>query len=86
MNLHFDVKLLATGKRDKNLAKKYAQAEKSVKNKTDKTKTTKPKTKLKQQTAMKSCPKQSKITPYWIVVSVFSIIAFFTAIFLLVIK
>lgn len=86
LNLHFDIKLLATGKRDKNLAKKYAQAEKSAKNKTAKTKTTKSKTTLKQQTTMKSSPKQNKITPYWIVVSIFSIVAFFTAVFLLITK
>nr|QGT49676.1 hypothetical protein Melaina855_0630 [uncultured Candidatus Melainabacteria bacterium] len=85
LNLHFDVKLLATGKRDKNLAKKYAQAEKISKKQSTKSKTSKTKS-SKQQTTMKSCPKENKITPYWIAVSIFSIIAFFTALFLIITK
>ncbi len=95
LNLHFDVKLLATGKRDKNLAKKYEKAQKASAKTTTKT-ATKPKTKasgknnkqtgLKQQTAMKSCKKPQKITPYWIFVGICSIITLCLVIFLLIIK
>lgn len=98
LNLHFDVKLLATGKRDRNLAKKYEKAQKAAGvNKTDQSaksvKTaTKPKSKskkqtgLKQQTTMKSCKKPQKITPYWIFVGICSLVTFCLIVFLLVIK
>ena len=98
LNLHFDVKLLATGKRDRNLAKKYEKAQKAAGvNKTDQSTksvktTTKPKSKskkqtgLKQQTTMKSCKKPQKISPYWIFVGLCSLVTFCLIVFLLVIK
>lgn len=91
LNLHFDVKLLATGKRDRNLAKKYEKAQKAAAVKTAKsTSTKKSSTKkqsgLKQQTVMKSCKKPQKITPYWIFVGLCSIVTLCLIVFLLIIK
>ncbi len=96
LNRHFDIQLLATGKRDKTLAQKYAKAKSKMiteqkttsKKSAKKTTKSKPAAKkvLKQQTTMKSCPKPQKITPYWIMVGIFSIISFCLAIFLLIIK
>ena len=96
LNRHFDIQLLATGKRDKTLAQKYAKAKSKMiteqkttsKRSAKKTTKSKPAAKkvLKQQTTMKSCPKPQKITPYWIMVGIFSIISFCLAIFLLIIK
>jgi hypothetical protein len=93
LDLHFDIELLATGKRDKTLAQKYSKAKaKSVAKTTKTAKTTTKKTtksqpqKLKQQTSMKSCPKKDKITPYWIMVGIFSIITFVLIIVLLFMK
>ena len=98
LNLHYDIKLLATGKKDKNLAQKYQKAEeaamkKSVKqtpkstktsSKTEKSKTsTKPKKKTKQQSSIKSVPKKKKHSLYWIIVELFSLIAFGLVIYLL---
>lgn len=92
LDLHFDVKLLATGKPDKTLAQKYASAQKISETKTRKNtskKTSKAKTQtkiLKQQTTMKSSPKKNLITPYWIIVGIFSFVAFCLVIFLLITK
>ena len=91
LNLHYDIELLATGKKSKTLAQKYAQAkEKSQKNTSSKSKNSstkkQTKTKLKQQTSMKSCPKPSKISPYWVIVGIFSIIVFCLVVFLLITK
>lgn len=97
LDLHYDIELLATGKRDKTLAQKYAKAKEKAKAKSSairsakkvaKTKeTTKPKSKkTKQQTYTKSCPKKNKISAYWIIVGIFSLIAFCLIIFLLVTK
>jgi len=100
LNLHYDIELLATGRADKTLAQKYSQAKRSsqkpsptikssktatkTKKQTTKKSSVKPKSTLKQQTSMKSCPKPQKITPYWIVVGIFSLIAFCLVIFLLI--
>lgn len=91
LNLHYDIELLATGKKSKTLAQKYAQAkEKSQKNTSSKSKNSstkkQTKTKLKQQTSMKSCPKPSKFSPYWVIVGIFSIISFCLVVFLLITK
>jgi hypothetical protein len=93
LDLHFDIELLATGKRDKTLAQKYSKAKAKSSAKTTKTaKTTNKKTtktqpqKSKQQTSMKSCPRKDKITPYWITVGIFSIITFVLIIVLLFMK
>lgn len=87
LNSHFDIDLLATGKKNKKLAREYQkakglqetqeekQAKKVVKQKSKKV--------VKQQSEMKSCPKPPKITPYWIVVGFFSTVALLLVIFLL---
>lgn len=69
LELHYDIELLATGKRTKNLAQKYQKAkEKAEKTSTKKASSSKKasaskKTKsVKQQTTMKSCPQPKKIT------------------------
>lgn len=98
LNLHYDIKLLATGKKEKNLAQKYQKAEEAAKkkninqtkkstktsSKTGKSKTsTKPKKKTKQQSSIKSVPKKKKHSLYWIIVELFSLIAFGLVIYLL---
>lgn len=98
LNLHYDIKLLATGKKEKNLAQKYRKAEEAAKkkninqtqkstktiSKTGKSKTsTKPKKKTKQQSSIKSVPKKKKHSLYWIIVEFFSLIAFGLVIYLL---
>ncbi len=99
LKLHYDIKLLATGKKDKTLAQKYQTAEEQAKKKTTskntkktssstkKTagKTTK-KAQKKQHSSIKSIPKKKKISKYWIVVGFFSIVAFILAIYLLLAK
>jgi hypothetical protein len=94
LELHYDIELLATGKADKTIAQKYAKAINAQKKtqkrtsdnpKTSKaSKTSKPKKTSKQQTSMKSCPKPPKITPYWIVVGLFSLVALCLVVFLLI--
>ena len=91
LELHYDIELLATGKRTKNLAQKYQKAkEKAEKTSTKKASSSKKasaskKTKsVKQQTTMKSCPQPKKITPYWIIVGIFSLISLCMMIFLLI--
>ena len=98
LELHYDIELLATGKRDKTLAEKYQKAKEKAATKEKQTKTSTKKTSaakttvnkktkpIKQQTTMKSCPKPKKITPYWIVVGIFSLISFCMIIFLLITK
>ncbi len=93
LELHYDIELLATGKRTKNLAQKYQKAkEKAEKTSTKKASSSKKasaskKTKsVKQQTTMKSCPQPKKITPYWIIVGIFSLISLCMMIFLLITK
>lgn len=97
LNLHYDIKLLATGKKDKNLAQKYQKAENETKKRSTKstsktTKTTKngksknstkPKKQTKQQSSIKSVPKKKKHSLYWIIVELFSLIAFGLVIYLL---
>ena len=99
LKLHYDIKLLATGKKDKTLAQKYQTAEEQAKKKTTSentkktssstkkttAKTTK-KTQKKQHSSIKSIPKKKKISKYWIVVGFFSIVAFILAIYLLLAK
>ena len=84
LDLHFDIDLLATGRKNKSLARKYQKAKGAVVNEKD----SKPKQSKKkvQQTSMKSSPKPKKITPYWILVGISSIIAFCLAIFILMLK
>ena len=86
LDLHFDIDLLATGKKNKKLAREYKKA-KAQSEQNDKKQPTKKKVKpkLKQQTEMNSYPKPNKITPYWIVVGIFSIISLVLILFLLVI-
>ena len=93
LELHYDIELLATGKRTKNLAQKYQKAkEKAEKTSTKKASSSKKasaskKTKsVKQQTTMKSCQQPKKITPYWIIVGIFSLISLCMMIFLLITK
>lgn len=88
LDLHFDIDLLATGRKNKSLARKYQKAKgvnvKGV-NGTLKTKTKKAENRV-QQTSMKSTPKPKKITPYWILVGISSIVAFCLVIFILMLK
>ncbi len=86
LNLHFDIKLLATGKPDKTLAQKYEQALKTANATEKKQKTTKntKKSVSKQVTAMKSCKKPEGIPPYWIAAGVISLISLCLALFLLI--
>ena len=97
LNLHYDIKLLATGKKDKTLAQKYQQAEEkenakakkrtsktTVKKTAAKTKTSVKKQPKKQHTSIKSVPKKKKFSAYWIVVGFFSVVALFLALFLLI--
>ncbi len=84
LNLHYDIELLATGKKDKTLAQKYSQAKKKLSPKTRNKKTKKqPTKKLAQQTSIKSTPRKSKVSSYWIFVGICSIITFCFVIFLL---
>lgn len=97
LNKHYDIQLLATGKKDKSLEKKYQEAKletkKNNKLKTiekspsrtlsKKSKKTSPK---KQHVSMKSVPKKPKVSIFWIVVGVFSLISLCMILFLLVTK
>lgn len=88
LNLHFDIELLATGRKNKTLAKQYAKAKQNleVKNKTNSNPKITKKINKTQATSMNSTPRPQKITPYWIVVGIFSILAFFIILFLLILK
>ena len=91
-DLHFDIDLLATGKKNRKLAKEYQKArdkntdstEAGTKTVVKKSKQVK-KTKV-QQSEMKSSPKPPKISPYWYIVGFFSVIAIFLMLFLLIVK
>lgn len=93
-DLHFDIDLLATGKKNKKLAKEYQKARGKYSKEVDmdanenvkRSKQSKTKTKKPQQSEMKSYPKPPKISPYWYVVGFFSIIALFLMLFLLIVK
>ena len=87
LDLHFDIDLLATGKKNKSLARKYLKAKEAGIN-VKENKTSKPKHPAKkvQQSSMKSSPKPKKITPYWILVGISSAITFVLVIFLLLLK
>jgi len=92
LNLHYDIELLATGKKDKTLAARYSQAKKASKLKTAATQKTvsKPKStvkKSKQKTPqqskdLKTYPPKKKISVYWIIVGIFSLISTMLIIFL----
>lgn len=99
LNLHYDIKLLATGKKDKTLAQKYQQAEEKFQKKsskktaakskissTGKKATSTKKTIKKQHSSMKSVHRKEKFSTYWVIVGLFTIIAFSLAIFLLITK
>ena len=84
LDLHFDIDLLATGRKNKSLARKYQKAKGvGVNEKDSKPKQQKKKT---QQSSMKSTPKPKKITPYWILVGISSIITLCLILFLLIMK
>ena len=87
LDLHFDIELLATGKKNKKLAKEYSKAKANTtekpKTKSSTKKTTQKQKVLKQQTTMKSCPRPDKISPYWIFVGFVSVITLGVIIFLL---
>ena len=91
-DLHFDIDLLATGKKNRKLAKEYQKArdkctqDADVAIKTTAKRSKQPKKAKVQQSEMKSSPKPPKITPYWYVVGFFSIIALFLILFLLIVK
>ena len=85
LDLHFDIDLLATGKKNKKLAREYQKAKGIVPEKSTKT-TSKKKAAKPQISTMKSSPNPKKITPYWIVVGFFSIVALFIVLFLLILK
>ncbi len=82
LDLHFDVELLATGKRNKSLAKKYSKA-KSKATEKQKTTPTKKSTTQKQVTSMKSCKPKNKISTYWIFAGAFSLISLILALILM---
>ena len=90
LNLHFDIDLLATGRKNKSLARKYQKGVNAATNRgsscKDNASKTKQPTKKVQQSTMKSTPKPKKITPYWILVGISSIVAFCLAIFILMLK
>ena len=86
LDLHFDIDLLATGRKNKSLARKYRKAKEEWVNEKENKSKTKPQTRKTQQSTMKSTPKPKKITPYWILVGISSIIAFILAIFILMLK
>ena len=93
-DLHFDIDLLATGKKNRKLAKEYQKAKGKYSEEDDfnaktpvkKAKQTKTKYKKSQQSEMKSSPKPPKISPYWYVVGFFSVVAIFLMLFLLIVK
>ena len=87
LDLHFDINLLATGRKNKSLARKYQKAKEArVNEKVSKASKSKQPTKKVQQSTMRSTPKPKKITPYWILVGISSIVAFCLVIFLLILK
>lgn len=91
LKLKYDAELLVTGKPSKKtLSEKYieerekAESLSSTKAKDKKTKTvTKPKKAKTQVSSMKSVPRKSKISKFWIVVGVSFIISLFMMIFIL---
>ncbi len=91
-DLHFDIDLLATGKKNRKLAKEYQKAkgkysgEDDFNTKNSLKKSKQAKYKKPQQSEMKSSPKPPKISPYWYVVGFFSVVAIFLMLFLLIVK
>ena len=90
LDLHFDIDLLATGRKNKSLARKYQKRVNAATNRgsscKDNASKTKQPTKKVQQSTMKSTPKPKKITPYWILVGISSIVTLILVIFLLIMK
>lgn len=83
LNLHYDIQLLATGKKDRTLAQKYEQAKRKNSGKNSKSKSPAAQKKsTKQISVMKSYSQEKKTPYYWIVVGIFSIITFALVIFL----
>ena len=84
LNLEFDSELLITGKKSKkSLKDKYNEAkakQEKTKNKTAKNNTTKSKT--KQVSSMKSVPRKTGISPFWIFTGITFIITLCVIIFL----
>ena len=90
-DLHFDIDLLATGRKNKKLAKEYQKAKGKYSEDENEIQKVKPKSKQSkkprpQQSVMKSSPKPPKISPYWYVVGFFSVIALVLMLFLLIVK
>ncbi len=85
LKLQYDVELLVTGKQNKKtLSEKYIESASKIQ------KTTKPKKKstsktksTPQVTSMHSEPLKSGASPFWIVVGIFMVIAFFAVIYIL---
>ena len=84
LNLHYDIQLLATGKKDKTLAQKYEQAKQKSIKKDSKPKTSKIKKATKQISVIKSCPQKQKTPYYWIIVGIFAITTLTLTVFLLI--
>ena len=86
LNLHYDIELLATGKSDPNLAVKY----KKIKEKNNQIKTSKQNKKNKQiyskKTSLKQNKKSFKISIYWLITAISSIISFVIILFILFAK
>lgn len=90
LKLSYDTELLVTGKESKkNLSHKYLEAQEKAISKSpiDTTKTTKTKSKSKpnkkaQVTSMKSQPRKTGISPFWIIVGISMVIACVAMIFL----
>lgn len=84
LDLHYDIDLLVTGKKNKTLAQRYSKAKQQTAKTSGKTKTKKQTVKKSpQQTVMKSTPPKKKFSLYWIIVCIFSFISFGMVIFLL---
>ena len=87
LKLAYDTELLVTGQESpKNLSQKYLEAqEKAISESTIKTTKTKPKSKPKkkaQVTSMKSQPRVTGISPFWIIVGISMVVACAAMIFL----
>jgi len=87
LDRHFDVELLATGKKSKTLAKEYAKSKEKTRNASSKKpaakKSTAKKTEKKQVSTIQSCPSKKKISNYWIAAGICSAISLIAALFLL---
>ena len=87
LNLHYDVELLATGKKSDSLSEKYQKVKSdTVLSQPQKTKPKKSTAKKRkpQVTSMKSVPRKTGISPFWIIVGASAIITLFTVIYILI--